>query len=125
MVASRNHALAYYHALHGDWEKAEQLMDAVDTALQGTDNRIIPILYFGLYGLVTLERGDLEKAERIIANNLALAREAGSAHYEAEALSVQAQLLKASVSRRQLSASNRIFERLEAAWSWVRPVQLR
>jgi tetratricopeptide (TPR) repeat protein len=58
-------------------------------------------MYFGFYGMVALERGDLEKAERIIASNLVLSRESGSAHYEAEALRVLAQIRTAQGRREQ------------------------
>ena len=116
MLASGNYALAYVHALHGDWEKAGELMDAVGTALWRTDSRVVPMFYFGLFGLTAFKSGDLEKAERIIGSNLALTRASGSEHFEAEALRVQAQIRSAQGERQQarelFEQSIQIFERL-------------
>jgi len=95
MVSAGNHALAYVHALHGDWDKAGELMDAVEAELRKTDSRGVPLLYMGFHGQVALERGELEKAERIITNYLSLVREAQSAHYEGVALCVLAQIRRA------------------------------
>jgi tetratricopeptide (TPR) repeat protein len=108
--------LAYVHALHGDWDKAGELMDAVGAALWRTDSRVVPLFYFGLFGLTALKRGDLEKAERIIASNLTLTRDAGSEHFEAEALRVQAQIRGAQGQNEQagelFKQAIQIFERL-------------
>jgi predicted ATPase len=116
MVASGNQALAYYYSLHGNWKEAGELMNAVEAALSSTDSRVVPLAYFGFYGLVALQRGDLEKAERIIADNLILTREAGSEHYEAEALRVQAQIRSAQGQQEQarqlFEQAIQIFERL-------------
>jgi tetratricopeptide (TPR) repeat protein/predicted Ser/Thr protein kinase len=116
MLASGNYALAYTHALHGEWVKASELMDTVGAALWRTDSRVVPMFYFGFYGLTALKRGDLEKAERIIASNLTLTREAGSDHYQAEARHVLAQIR--SAQGRQDEATThfeqaiQVFERL-------------
>jgi tetratricopeptide (TPR) repeat protein len=60
----------------------------------------------------------LEKAERIIAGNLTLTREVGSAHYEAEALRVLAQIRSAQgqpeQARQLFEQAIKIFERLES-----------
>jgi tetratricopeptide (TPR) repeat protein len=91
-------------------------MSAVESALMKTDNRGVPLMYFGFYGLVALERGELEKAERIIVDNLALTREAGSAHFEAEVLRVQGQICSAQGLRQRarelFEQAIAIFERL-------------
>src|SRR5574341_61152 len=101
MLASGNYALAYVHTLRGDWDRAGKLMEAVGAALLKSDSRVVPMFYFGLYGLVALKRGDVEKAERIIASNLTLTREAGSEHFEAEAWRVLAQIRSAQGQRQQ------------------------
>jgi tetratricopeptide (TPR) repeat protein len=76
------------------------------------------MFYFGLYGLTALKSGDLEKAERIIASSLKLTREAGSDHYEAEALRVLAQIRNAQGRGEQawenFEQAIQIFERLES-----------
>ena len=76
-------------------------MDAVEVALRRTDSRAVPVFYFGFYGQVALQLGDLEKAERIISDNLALLREAQSTHYEMESLCVLAMIRDAQGQREQ------------------------
>jgi len=118
MFGAGNHALAYYSALHGDWEKAGELMDAVGAALLKTDSRAVPVFYFGFYGLVALQQGDLEKAERIISDNQALLRETGSAHYEAESLRVLALIRDVQGQREQarelFDQANQTFKKLKS-----------
>ncbi len=116
MVGTGNQALAYCYAMNGDWTAAGQLMDAVAVALKRSDTLMVPLLYFGFYSQVTLESGDLEKAEGIAGGNLTLAREAQSPHYEAEALRVLAQLRSVQGQREPakelLDQAIQIFERL-------------
>jgi tetratricopeptide (TPR) repeat protein len=99
MSGAGNHALAYCLALQGEWQKSLELMDAVDAELIHTDNGVIPLFYYGFYGMAALEAGEFEKAERITLGNLELTRRAGSRHYEAEATRVLAQIRSAQGKR--------------------------
>ena len=107
MFAAGNHALAYYHGMQGNWEEARQLMEAVEAIRSSTENRVVPILYYGVYALSALEMGDLEAAERIVQNNLTLTRQTGTTHYEAETACLLA-LIRAAQGMQEEAA--RLFE---------------
>jgi tetratricopeptide (TPR) repeat protein len=99
MLGTGNHALAYYHVAREEWEQAEELMDAVALALKKSQSRVVPLNYFGLYSLILLHRSRLGEAEGIIQNNLVMAREARSAHFEGEDTRVLAQIRSAQGRR--------------------------
>ncbi len=85
--------LAYYHFERGEWAQAAALYDQCAALYGPTDNRLAP-LFLGPYpALARLSLGRVDEAAQLIADDLALAREAEAPHHVGCALRAQGQIL--------------------------------
>jgi tetratricopeptide (TPR) repeat protein len=95
MVAAGNSALAYWHTAREEWEEANELLESSARGMAQSDNLLVPLWYGLPHSIVSLHRGDLEKAEQISTRILTIAQESRSRHTEGVTRRVQAQILAA------------------------------
>jgi tetratricopeptide (TPR) repeat protein len=89
------HGLAYYHVQRGEWAEAVALYDQCVAFYGPTDNRVTPLLLGPYPALARMGLGHVDEAAKLIADYLALAREAEAPHYAGCALRAQGQVLAA------------------------------
>jgi len=92
--ACRQH-LAHLHVQREEWESALALFDQCAALLTGTESHYEMMLMGADRAEACIGLGRLDEAATIIAESLAIAREAHARHYEAVARRVQGQILAA------------------------------
>jgi len=97
--------LAYYHAQRGQWAEAAALYDQCLALYRPTDNRLAPLLLGPYPALAQLELGHVDEAAKLVAEFLALAREAAAQHGIGCARRVQGQILAAQGRRAEAEAA--------------------
>ncbi len=88
-------ALAYAYMQRQEWERAAELFDQCAELLSGTESRVTMLWTGAGHAETAVALGRLDAAAKIIAENLAMARDAPSRHYEAVARRVQGQIFSA------------------------------
>ncbi len=89
------HGLAYYHVQRGEWAQAAALYDQCAALYGPTDNRVAPLTLGPHPALARLGLDRVDEAAQLIADYLALAREAEAPHGVGCALRVQGQAFAA------------------------------
>ncbi|MFN8496218.1 MAG: hypothetical protein U0641_00005, partial [Anaerolineae bacterium] len=85
-------AAAYFHVGREDWAAAAAVLDEAVDYVSGTDHRLGPLHFGPTHAEAYLGLGRVDEAARMNDEHLALAREAGSRHFEALSLRVQGQI---------------------------------
>jgi hypothetical protein len=88
-------ALAHLYRQREDWTSALEIYTACTRLLTGTEMRASQLYMQAEHAEVCLGNGRLDEADRLAAEHLALARDAGSRHYQALARRVQGQIFAA------------------------------